>query len=520
MRAASGTAEDGSQTARVHDAVPSRQTELSLLAALVLSSSTLGVALLKDGHAWGDDFAAYLMQAQSLLDGTMDDFVRRNAFTIERSAPVPGPVTYPWGYPLLLAPALGLLGLDLFALKLLSVGFFALFLVALHALLRLHLSTVPALLVVACFAFNPTLLRAQDHVLSDVPFLFFSSLALCAIERLTRSRAEARTDLAAGAVGAAILTATAMRLNGLLLLAVLATAQTIRFRTWPAADRIRQGALPYLTFGLLALAYSLLFPSGDTSYLGYYRGITSAALRTNFEFYAELPAWMLGDVPLHAIFDPLLEIAFVAGLLLGPLRCAPSAAYAVLLLAMLLPWPFTPVPRFFFPALPPLAVVAAEGGRSIAARLPPRGTEVARWTALGLAGALAVLSLVTSGSAAWSNLKSGRASSGPFDARSTEMFAFVRDETPPEAVVVFYKPRVLRLLTDRDAFRTTTCDGLRGGDFVVVHRGEPLAAASQVAHPETCAAVEPKPVFQNDDFAIFRVVRSSSSRGAELLRGP
>jgi hypothetical protein len=488
----------------------SPRTELAILAAILLVSSTLSFSLLTDGHAWGDDFAAYIMQGWSLIHGTTEEFVRRNAFTIQNSTPVPGPITYPWGYPLLLAPVLGFLGVDLFTLKVLNVVFFALFLIVLHALLRRRLSGVLALLLVGAFACNPTLLRAQDHVLSDVPFLFFSTLALYSIERFVRPRAAAPTALAAMAIGVALFAAAATRLNGLLLLGVLATAQCLSHRAWPDRHRARRAALPYLSFGLLLLPYSLVVPSGDTSYLGYYGGLTAASLRGNLESYARLPAWMLDDIPLGSFFIPLLELAFVSGLLSHPLRNAALAVYVVLLLGTFIPWPFTPVPRFLFPIVPPIALIAADGARSVAALLPPAGKRIAWRTSIGLTGALVALSLFASARAGWSNLQNYRAISGPFDASSTEMFEFIRDHTPADSVVVFYKPRVLRLITGRDSFRATTCDGLRGGDYIVHLRGQRFA--SQMAEPQVCTGVAPRAIFDNGDFAIFGLRSDAPTR--------
>ena len=65
----------------------------------------LGFFTLTRGHPWWDDFAGYLLQARSILTWRMGDFIRQNTFTIENSSFPPGPVAYPWGFPLLLAPA-------------------------------------------------------------------------------------------------------------------------------------------------------------------------------------------------------------------------------------------------------------------------------------------------------------------------------------------------------------------------------------------------------------------------------
>jgi len=53
---------------------------VSLLALIVLISGAISFSLLTRGHSWLDDFAAYIMQAKAFVDGSMGEFVRRNAF--------------------------------------------------------------------------------------------------------------------------------------------------------------------------------------------------------------------------------------------------------------------------------------------------------------------------------------------------------------------------------------------------------------------------------------------------------
>jgi hypothetical protein len=37
---------------------------------------------LTTGHAWGDDFASYIMQARSLTENSAEEFIEANQFTI------------------------------------------------------------------------------------------------------------------------------------------------------------------------------------------------------------------------------------------------------------------------------------------------------------------------------------------------------------------------------------------------------------------------------------------------------
>src|SRR5512134_3136946 len=88
------------------------------LIVIILSSLLIGSATLTRGHEWGDDFASYIMQAQSILNGSPAGFIEHNSFTIFESSFQLGPVAYPWGYPLILTPALLLKGVHALTLKL------------------------------------------------------------------------------------------------------------------------------------------------------------------------------------------------------------------------------------------------------------------------------------------------------------------------------------------------------------------------------------------------------------------
>ena len=61
-----------------------KHRELIVPGLILLTSAALSIASFTHGQIWGDDFAAYLMQARSLLDGTPGEFIERNAFTQKR----------------------------------------------------------------------------------------------------------------------------------------------------------------------------------------------------------------------------------------------------------------------------------------------------------------------------------------------------------------------------------------------------------------------------------------------------
>ena len=60
------------------------------LALTVGAMAALMLATHRPGHWWGDDWALYLRQAQSLLDGNPSEVTADNHFTVEQSRGTPG----------------------------------------------------------------------------------------------------------------------------------------------------------------------------------------------------------------------------------------------------------------------------------------------------------------------------------------------------------------------------------------------------------------------------------------------
>ena len=154
------------------------------------------------------------MQAKSILNGDMQNFVEHNSITIYQSSAQIGPVAYPWGYPLILTPIYAVKGISPLALKLPGLFFFAGFLICIYLLTKNRLTTTESLLLVSLFAVNPLLINFLDQILSDIPFLFFSTLAL-----LLMMKEKPLGTLDAALLGGVIAFAFFIRTTGILLLA-------------------------------------------------------------------------------------------------------------------------------------------------------------------------------------------------------------------------------------------------------------------------------------------------------------
>lgn len=476
-----------------------KHRELIVPGLILLTSAALSIASFTHGQIWGDDFAAYLMQARSLLDGTPGEFIERNAFTVQTSSHPPGPVAYPWGYPAMLAPLLAMFGLKLLPLKLLNTLFYLLFLAALYLLARRRLPAGWALAVTAVFAFNPALIAAHDEILSDLPFLFFSTLAILLLEQPTNT---ARRALLVGAV---IFLASTIRTTGVLLLVPLLVSQVIHFRARPPSESRLSLALPWLAFAALTGLQALLLPNGQDSYLEHFSMLDGPVLLRNALYYLRLPGDFVKGIPLGGAFLVLAAVFLLFKLLQVRREDLVILSYLAASLGLYLLWPENQGLRFIYPLLPLMLLLSADGLRRLLHRLPARARSWAGRGAALLCGTFLLLSLSVSVRNAALNLRQDRAINGPFDAVSRGMFEFIQGETPPDSVIVFFKPRAMRLLTDRDSFMTERCEDLARGDYVVIH--EKQGSNAQIGDLEACPGVNYPVVFNNQRFTVYEVAR-------------
>lgn len=504
---------------------------LLILALIVLISGAISFSLLTRGQSWLDDFASYIMQAQSILHGTMGEFVRRNAFTVTQSSYPPGPAAYPWGFPLLLAPLLAAFGMNVLALKLLNTLLYVLFLVIFFLLARTRLKDVHALILTAVLAFNPTLLLAHDQILSDIPFLFFSTLGIFLIDRFSTGGSSpvqtgpsaphtaqekislgSTKDILQGlAIGACIFAANFIRTNGFLLLAPLALIHLLQL--WPLRrdkatllTQLKFTLVPYLAFGLLSALQALIFPNGQEYYLSHFSMFSPQGLWRNFLYYLQLPAWAFNEIPGGVVLYPLLLVFIIISVATRRSRDLPIYIYTLATLAVFILWPEKQGLRFIYPVLPFLFVFAFDGMNLTIERLKANWQLSARFAFTTFWIVLAVVSFGVSVSFAHANLANNRAINGPFDPVSAEMFTFVREKTPSHSVVIFFKPRTMRLFTDRDAFMTDRCEDLTQGDYLAL--SEKVGNNGQIPPEEVTScnsSVKLEKVFNNKRFTIYKI---------------
>ncbi|MEN4013158.1 MAG: glycosyltransferase family 39 protein [Bellilinea sp.] len=407
------------------------------------------------GHPWGDDFAQYIAHARNIVNG----LPYTDIGIIHNPAIVLGPSAYPPLFPLLLAPLVALFGIHLTAFKILGVvcalGALALF----ERWLRRHFNPVMRALIVALAGFSPLFWSYKEQILSDMPFVFFTMLAVLLIERLKEEGGGRWGGWLAGlAMGAAV----AARSVGVVLWIAFILEQILQ-RRW-RRRWFGQAAGAALS---VIIALNLLLPStGD--YLGQTAGWNWAVIQYNLETIEVAANYLWASDPtLWGVFSFTSLVAmvlFAVGFFRRP-RPAPNTGlresigliewYFAGHLAIILIWPHPQGMRFFLPLMFFYLYYVFLGLKYTFSTAT--GFKNMRARQLGLVAAIALALALTLSPAEnfWKNY--AKLPLRAFDAgvglpASQEMFTYARDSIADGQVVAFFKPRALALLSGKTAF--------------------------------------------------------------------
>lgn len=510
-------------------------------AAIWIASCLLMLGLVTDGHDWGGDFSAYIMQARCILEGTCDDFISENRFTVENTGPGLGPVAYPWGFPLLLAPLYKLFGFDITALKAIGLISYALFIAVLYVgFSRVH-SRAWNIVFVAFFAFSMAVIRFTDSVMSDIPFLLFSTLAIVLIGHVVvgrRSIVSPRWDHAL--IGATIVIALLIRSNGIVLLGALAMSQLIsslltrsggnltetvtlsgidKARATSLRARFPVWAVPYAVVLVVVLAERSMLPAGGDSYFGLLGNVTWASVYDNALYNRDL----LRDYSVSQLHYPayLWVVHFVLlsiGVIVAWRTNYHALIYMLLVFLLYCIWPYRQGLRFLFPLLPFYVSFALIGLEALARWVgKAMGNNIACYLVILALGASISLNALAMFRAASANATDHRPiSDGPFQKDALAMFAYVGAHTDADDVIVFRKPRVMRLMTGRTSYRTRSAEYLFKGDYLVVDLKYDREWFDKLKRDD---GFPPAPIYENSGFQVMKL-NNGVTAADSLVRPP
>ncbi len=461
-------------------AVIDRFGAAALLAIVVGAIAAMMYAARRQGHWWGDDWALYLRQAEGLLHGHPNRVLTENEFTVTASDGAEfSPPLYPWGYPILLAPFVAVVGTDVDRLMVVGVLGACVFACCWFWLARHRIGYWPALIGAVAATTTPLLFSWGELIQSEWPFLAAVGVGLVLVESAVRRDAligdGARTARLVGLGLIACLTFSVRR-EGLAMLAAIGGAQLaalwihglpigqVRQKWGRLALRL---ATPYVAFAAAALALQVTLPS---TVVPHYRGnsvlngwrmrgrlMHNLAQITGLQREWDHDPMVLGSSRLGYVALVTLFVLALAGAVYGSIRCRHRDLHLVTyaIAAYLIGGTArSPVNRYMSTVGVTLTLLATGFVYTI----------VRRWSRPMVAGIVVALPLlgIVAGNMANIHLRieaadrmraTGGVEWGPTHPAAIEMFEQVEALTSPNQIVASPKARAMVLETGRPSIQ-------------------------------------------------------------------
>ena len=416
--------------------------EWLMLIVMQLICLLLCWACIHEGHDWGGDFALYIEQSDPLIHSRVPELYLQNKITVDRSVYNTGPYLYPYGFPVLLSPVYYFFGLDFIAFKFFCALFLVLSIPILYLLFKGVLKDQYfATIGVVIISLHPSLIIFSDEVQSDLPFLFFSLLALVYM----RISSSWKTQILLGSI---IFMAYWIRDLGVCLIPALICFQLYNMSknglTLPKPSQIFNELIPYLIFGGLFLLNRAVFPNGGVNHLELFiQNLSWDLVGENFHYYLTL--WLSF---LHLARNWPAIFIILSAMLVGIFYVAKInpfiVLYGLLIVIITIIWPFQQGIRLLIPVIPVALLLLFAGFKQVFnwMKLSPMVSNVI------LSLTVLVISVV--------NIRTvipyfNRDSNQAVTAEMLSIYSFVK-KLPEGSEIVFAKPRVLRLFTGQNSY--------------------------------------------------------------------
>lgn len=412
---------------------------------LILLIAVFWICTTRQGTSWGDDWAMYVHQTQNIAEGKPYTY---NLFIYNTNYLTYSPKTYPPGFSVMLLPFYACFGLNIAALKIPGI---LSFIAGLFIFCTLYKKQLGPLLISCCLlaiGFSPFFWDSKDYILSDLPFWFTVIAAVWAIDKSNRA-----TDNKTAwyvLAGVAIYASFTVRSLGLLFIPAIWGGE-ILFR-----HRLSKGTfITTITFVLLVLLQGQLIPADDSYSLMLKNHYTGKNLQQVWQFVCynyslyknEFPDFWLhqhnntGIKNSAGIYNSLLLLVSLIGWGYRLIKKPSSTELfvAIYVLAILL-FPGYQGPRYFIPLVPFLLFYVFY----LLYNIPFSTIKYALLTLVMVP--LTIFYTYYYVHTNWRNIDYGIHEANP-----QALMNYIKTNTPPNAIFISSKPRVLTLYTGRQA---------------------------------------------------------------------
>lgn len=421
-----------------------------------------------EGHDWGGDFSQYLGQAIALHDGMVESQIAHMQFVMDNSIPGMCPAVYPWGLPVLLAVVYHFFGFNLFGFKLIGIISLTLFVYFTYRFLRLRFEVIDAVLACSLIMCCKHFLEASTSILTDIPCAMCSILGLYAMYRMFYTKD--KQYLWSVVLSVCALYAYWLRSSGIVLILTLACVHVVivlgKCNRWIQSqiDKTGFGKLyfvahitPYFVFVAGKVVMDLVLPKAAGDYLGFADGMPLTYPFANMIYYFNtLQNFFDVGNYLAIVCGVLLFVLIVIGMITNFYKDCISVVYVLGTMAMLFIFPARQGIRYMFAVYPLFLMFALAGMRWILQLLCKKWNKneasalrLVRYVVLCVAAFMLLFSIRLA-----VKLHTQENMSSAYTVKAIEAYEYVINNTEEDSVVMFFKPRVLSLNTNRYSYNT------------------------------------------------------------------
>jgi hypothetical protein len=455
---------------------PTTKKYYIILLAIILSVFLINSISFKEGHNWGGDFPQYIAQAKSINDGTIDKMLENSTFRYEKSDSVLlAPKLYPWGFPILLVPIYHLFGFNVIAMKFFVNLFFLFSIAIIYLILKGKINNIQNMLIIAIIAYNPYFFHFKEHILSDIPFLFFSLFSIFLIQQfIIKKKFWLNESYCYVLIGIFMFISYSIRINGIVLFPCLFLAQILEYK-YSNKDYSRKYLavfkylIPYIAFSVLILIMGMTFPM-ESTYADHFELITLKGIFSNVIYYAKLLIHFFSTlIPKSGKIIYLITIPFaILGLSEKIKTDYLYVAFSIFTVCIFILAPGRDGLRYLFPIIPFYLYFLFSGINKLNFVLSVKDIKIDLGLMIGIPLILLFFLTISVDIYKQYNMKDN-IMPGPHQKDSIELFNYISLNTTKDSILIFDKPRVMTLYTDRKSARITNFDKIMesGAGYIV-----------------------------------------------------
>lgn len=472
-------------------------------------------AAISSFHGWGDDWALYLAQGRSISLNEYSNFLDYNRFNVENSI-FPSPLAAPWGYPLLLSTVFKFFGNNYLFFRVQQIIFIFIFYLCLLIGFKNKLNLISRLIMISLFGLNIFFISPLNEPLSDYSYLTFSIISVLGIFNIYEKK-DYIFNKYIDTILVSILICFSQSIRGIgvslfitIFIIQLKSILTINInrklsiRSSFQIENIFFYLIPYLTKFIYNFLLFKIFPS-DSSFNFHLSEFSIFNLKIfveNVFYYLKLPAYFFSNyAKIGIVFYIALFYPFWLGIKSKLKEELTFKIYILINILILLSFPHRQGLRFIFPIIP-LFFYYIFLGIKIIYKTNIYGSRLLKRVYSSL-----FISLLFYWSLSFYSYKVSLDKNkydSPFSNSFLNTIENINYLTKKDDKILFFKPRLIKYLTNRDSFSGLEVEQIYKSDYFL-HKKNIQKSKDLIKELKKIEEVNLVPSSDNNNYTLYKV---------------